>query len=103
MKVLSWNPETDGIFSVTALVNKLEKSGFLCTRYTYPPGTFFPEHVHEVEKIDAVVQGTFRITAGHQEYILQAGDSIRIPAGTAHSAEVIGNCSVVAIDAVTKT
>lgn len=100
MQIQSWNPETDGIFSITALVNKLETSGFSCTRYTYPPGTFFPEHVHDVEKIDAVVQGTFRITAGNREYLLQEGDSIRIPAGTAHSAEVIGNCSVVAIDAV---
>lgn len=100
MQIQAWNPDIDGDFSETAMINKLEMSGYTCTCYTYSPGTYFPEHVHEVDKIDAVVKGCFRIIVRGEEFLLHPGDSISIPAGTPHIAEVIGDNPVVSIDAV---
>lgn len=100
MQFHTWDPEVDGDYSETAMINKLEMSGYTCACYTYPPGTCFPEHVHDVDKIDAVIKGRFRLTVRGKEFLLQPGDSISIPAGTPHTAEVIGDEAVVAIDAV---
>lgn len=100
MQIRKWTPEFDGDFSETAMINKLEQAGYTCTCYTYPAGTYFPEHVHDDDKIDAVVKGCFRITVRGEEFLLQPGDSLGIPAGTPHSAEVIGSAPVVSIDAV---
>ena len=52
-----------------------------------------------MDKKDAVLSGRFRMIAAGREFILEAGDALEIPAGTVHSAEVIGNESVVSLDA----
>ena len=59
MPVHHWNPALDGDFSEAALRRKLEAQGFSVARYVYPPGTVFPDHKHGVDKIDAVIAGTF--------------------------------------------
>lgn len=100
MKIYRWNPDTDGPLTEAALVNRLEKQGYSCTCYTYPAGTFFPDHDHEVDKIDAVLKGKFRITMNGKSEILTRGTYIEVPKHTIHSAEVIGIESVVSIDAV---
>jgi len=78
----------------------LQSLGYNCTQYTYPPGTCFPEHTHEVDKIDAVIQGRFEITIQGESVLLKPGDYIEVPKHTLHSARVIGDESVVSIDAV---
>lgn len=100
LKIKLWEPDKDGTLSETALVNQLEKQGYRCTRYTYPQGTYFAEHSHPVDKIDAVLKGRFKINMYGESIVLTAGDYIYIPANTPHSAEVIGDESVVSIDAV---
>lgn len=100
MKIYRWNPDTDGPLTEAALVNKLETLGYKCVRYTYPAGTCFPDHDHEIDKIDAVLQGTFKITMHAESVILTRGSYIEVPKHTIHSAEVIGNEAVVSIDAV---
>ena len=68
--------------------------------YTYPPGTVLPEHTHDVDKIDAVVAGCFRlVVAGHRTE-LGPGDWVEVSSGVRHSAKVVGDKMVVAIDAV---
>lgn len=99
MAVEKWNAERDGPFSETALRQKLEQRGYCVTRYVYPPGTHFPEHTHGIDKIDAVVSGRFRMRMGGQEVVLEAGDSLAVPRGTVHSAEVVGEEPVVSLDA----
>ena len=94
-----WNIEKDGPFSEAALRKKLEKKGYDVTRYVYSSGTYFPDHTHAINKIDAIVSGRFRMTIRGQSMILEAGDCLAIPRGTMHSAEVIGNESVVSLDA----
>jgi quercetin dioxygenase-like cupin family protein len=81
------------------LRQKLENEGYSVVRYDYPPGTVFPEHTHGFDKKDAVVQGTFRIRALGQEYLLGPGDALAVPAWTVHSADVIGDETVVSLDA----
>lgn len=100
IKIEHWGSGSNGPLSEAALVNLLEQQGYRCTRYTYSAGTHFPEHSHDVDKVDAVLKGHFKISLHGESIILMAGDYIYIPANTAHSAEVIGNESVVSIDAV---
>jgi quercetin dioxygenase-like cupin family protein len=100
MQVERWTAERDGALSEQALRRKLEKLGYSVTRYTYRPGTFFPPHTHSQDKMDAVVSGRFRIRMGADEVVLEAGDSVHVPRGAQHSAEVVGTQPVVSLDAV---
>ena len=79
---------------------KLEALGYSVSRYDYPPGTHFPPHTHGVDKIDAVLVGEFRISMGGRSVVLKAGDSIQVPCGETHAAEVVGSETVVSLDAV---
>jgi quercetin dioxygenase-like cupin family protein len=100
MAVHRWNPTIDGAFSESALRKKLEAAGYLVARYTYEPGTTFPDHVHGVDKIDAVVSGRFRmVVAGHLA-MLGPGDWVEVASGVRHSATVIGDEPVVSLDAL---
>lgn len=94
-----WDEDADGPFSEKALRQKLEGRGYTVHRYTYPPGTRFEEHTHEIDKIDAVVSGRFRMTTKGREVVLEPGDAMAVPAGTVHAAEVVGDEAVVSLDA----
>lgn len=100
MEVEHWNPEVDGELTEANLRRKLAARGFRVSRYVYPPGTYFPDHTHEIEKMDAVLSGRFRMTMGGQSVVLEAGDCLFVPHGAVHSAQVLGNESVVSLDAV---
>lgn len=100
MAVHRWNEVIDGPFSEAALRRKLQAAGYLVARYTYEPGTTFPDHTHDVDKIDAVVSGRFRmVVAGHLA-LLGPGDWIEVARGVRHSATVVGDDPVVSLDAV---
>jgi quercetin dioxygenase-like cupin family protein len=99
VKPHSWNPAA-GPLTEAALRAKLESLGYRVARYVYEPGTVFPDHQHEVDKIDAVLSGRFRmVVRGHMK-VLGAGQWIEIPRGTVHSAAVLGDEPVVSLDAV---
>lgn len=95
-----WDSERDGPLSEAALRRRLEALGYRVSRYVYPPGTFFPDHSHEVDKIDAVLSGRFRMSMEGQSVVLEAGDCLWVPRHTVHSAEVVGGEPVVSLDAV---
>lgn len=99
MKVESWDVEQDGPLSEAALRKKLERRGYRVSRYMYPQGTCFSDHSHDVDKIDAVLSGRFRMRIGNDEAILEAGDCLAVPRGVVHSAEVVGNEPVISLDA----
>lgn len=99
MKVDHWQAE-DGSLTEQALRNKLQRLGYSVSCYVYPPGTYFPDHTHATDKIDAVIAGQLRIAMGDDSVILKAGDFIQVPRGAVHSAEVIGDQPVVSLDAV---
>ncbi len=99
MQIERWNPEQDGPLTEQALRRKLEARGYRVARYDYPPGTVFATHTHDIDKIDAVLAGRFRITMGGRSVVLGPGEAVVVPRGTPHSAEVVGDETVVSLDA----
>jgi len=99
-KVERWDVAGDGPLSEAALRGKLETMGYSVHRYVYEPGTYFPDHTHGIDKIDAVLSGRFRMTMHGSAVVLTAGEWLAVPAGTVHSAEVVGSEPVVSLDAV---
>ena len=95
-----WDLVGDGPVSEAVLRTRLEQRGYAVSRYTYAPGTTFPDHTHGVDKIDTVLAGTFRVVLEGQEVLLSPGDAVVVPRGAVHSAEVVGDQSVVSLDAV---
>jgi quercetin dioxygenase-like cupin family protein len=100
VKVDRWDRAKDGPPSEGALRAKLEAEGYEIDRWVNPPGTRFPTHTHEVDKKDAVVSGRLRLTMGGASVVLEAGDAVEVPRGTQHTAEVVGDETVVSLDAV---
>jgi quercetin dioxygenase-like cupin family protein len=100
MDIERWDEKRDGAFSESALRRKLEDRGYRVSRYVYPPGTFFPDHTHPIEKVDAVASGRFRMKTEEGDVVLEAGDCLVVPGGVVHSAEVVGDEPVVSLDAV---
>ncbi len=81
MKLERWDHERDGEPTEAALRAGLEALGYRVARYVYPPGTYFGEHTHSIDKIDAVVSGRFRMTVEGEEAVLEAGDRCTSPGG----------------------
>jgi quercetin dioxygenase-like cupin family protein len=98
MHVEHWDQRTDGELTESALRRKLEKMGYRVSVYVYPPGTYFGSHAHDLDKIDAVLSGEFLVSMRGQSVTLRPGDSLFVPAGVGHSAEVIGKDPVVSLD-----
>jgi len=92
-----WDAQ-DGPVTEKRLMSILESEGYEVASYTYRPSTVFPPHEHAQDKCDAVVEGTFRLTANGAAYDLGPGDRLYIPAGTRHTAEVIGSVAVLSLD-----
>lgn len=103
MPVHRWNRAIDGEFSEAALRRRLEAQGYRVARYVYPAGTVFPDHKHDVDKIDAVVSGRFRLIIGGHLAMLGPGDWVDVPRGVTHNATVMGDEPVVSLDAVKHT
>ncbi len=100
MRIEHWDIRRDGPLSEEAMRRKLESWGYRVARYAYPPSTFFGPHRHEVDKMDAVLSGRFRITMGETSVVLGPGDAVEVPRGVEHTAEVVGEQGVVSLDAV---
>ena len=100
MSIHHWNESVDGPLSEAALRAKLEGLGYRVARYTFEPGTVFPDHTHDVDKIDAVLSGRFRLVIGGHLTVLGPGDWVAVPRGAVHSATVLGDEPVVSLDAI---
>lgn len=100
MQVRRWNRAVDGPVSETALRARLEALGYAVAHYVYPPGTRFPDHAHDADKIDAVVTGRFRLVIGGHTCELGPGDWVEVPRGRRHNATVVGDETVVSLDAI---
>ncbi len=96
----SWDEAKWGPLTEENMRRKLMTEGYSVARYVYPKGTVFSDHVHSVDKKDAVLEGEFLITLEGEEFLLRAGDSIEVPHDGVHSAQVVGEESVVSLDAV---
>ncbi len=47
-----WDKESEGELTEQKMRRKLQDRGYSVTRYVYSPGTCFPEHSHDVDKIE---------------------------------------------------
>ena len=97
LRLESWEEE-DGPLTEKRLMGVLEGEGYEVAVFAYREGTVFPEHEHAQEKCDAVIEGFLRITVEGQNFDLKPGDRLYLPAGTKHSAQVIGKKTVVSLD-----
>lgn len=99
MQVEKWDEAKWGPLREANMRRKLEAENYSVARYTYPPGTVFPDHTHPFDKKDSVLKGRFKMRMHGQEVILGPGDMLAVPAHTLHSAEVVGDEPVVSLDA----
>ena len=100
MDVSRWSDRHDaGDPDAETIRAELEERGYTVSRHVYRPGTYFDEHTHRHDKIDAVVSGRFRMTVAGDEVVLEPGDWAAVPAGTTHTARVLGDEPVVSLDA----
>ncbi len=90
--------ESDGPPTEKRMMGLLAREGYEVAVYAYREGTRFSEHEHAQEKCDAVVEGMLRITVGGTDYDLKPGDRLYLPAGTRHSAAVVGRQTVLSLD-----
>jgi transcriptional regulator with XRE-family HTH domain len=68
----------------------------------YPVGAKVKEpFTHDGEECGLVLEGTFKVTIGDQEFILQEGDSIYFDSTIPHSWENIGDTEVKFVSALT--
>ena len=97
MRLDRWDPK-DGPLTEKRMLGLMEAEGYEVAVYAYREGTVFSEHEHSQEKCDAVVEGILRITTSGVAYDLKPGDRLYLPAGTRHSAEVVGRKTVLSLD-----
>jgi len=55
-------------------------------KFTIEAGGFIPSHMHEdLEHIQYVLRGRYKVVVDGREYIVKPGDAIYIPPGSLHS------------------
>ena len=97
-RIIHWLSDW-GPISEEAMRRRLKDEGYVVSKYLYPAGTCFPLHTHDVDKKDTVLRGNLKIGWEGGSVILKPGDTFEIPAGFPHSAEVVGDETVVSLDA----
>jgi quercetin dioxygenase-like cupin family protein len=53
-------------------------------RFVLEPGATVPKHTNEVEHEQYVLEGEYVVGLDDEEFVVEAGDSLHIPAGTVH-------------------
>jgi quercetin dioxygenase-like cupin family protein len=57
---------------------------FAIRRFTLAPGAEVPRHTNRVEHEQYVLAGRYTVGIGDEEYVVEPGDALLIPAGTVH-------------------
>jgi len=71
---------------------KLEGEGYKVLEWSDRPGITYSTHQHEEDQSHCIVSGQIEFTVGDQGvFVLGAGDRDYLPAGTPHSARVVGD------------
>ncbi len=73
------------------LIGPDEGPNFAMRRYIMEPGGGIPAHTNTVEHEQYVVGGRARIGIGDQQFDVEAGSVVFIPAGMPHWYRVVGN------------
>ena len=98
INLIKWNSSVDGKLNDASMAKKLQSMGFHSIKYTFPPGTDFPDHTHAMTKMDAITTGRFFISMQGQSLLLEPGDIVEVPRHVVHNAHVVGSNSVTFFD-----
>ncbi|VDO76026.1 unnamed protein product [Schistosoma margrebowiei] len=103
-----WDESIDGQLTLENMLKKLksEVSSIILYNNLVPkfiPGTNFPEHTHNEDKLDCIVSGQLSFTMYGKEIILGPGDRLEVPRNIPHSARVVGKDPLVFVDATRKS
>uniref|UniRef100_A0A0B7A2P4 Cupin type-2 domain-containing protein n=1 Tax=Arion vulgaris TaxID=1028688 RepID=A0A0B7A2P4_9EUPU len=93
-----WDKLNDGVLNDENMAKKLLLMGYHCTKYVFSPGTDFPDHTHNMSKMDAITSGKFLISMYGQQVIMEPGDIVEVPKNTVHNAHVVGSDNVTLFD-----
>lgn len=75
---------------------KMEKEGFKVHQWSDGVGTVYSEHYHSEDQSHWIISGTLELRVeGFGKVVLCPGDRDFMPAGTKHSARVVGREPVV--------
>jgi len=81
---------------VSELRAEMAADGYSVYQWSDPPGAVYGEHQHIDNQSHWIVSGTIELTVdGAGTFVLEAGDRDLMPAGTLHSARVLGDKPVV--------
>ncbi len=72
------------------LQRRMESEGYSVFEWSDPPGRTYAAHTHGDDQSHWIVRGRLALTIGGEEYVLGPGDRDFMPAGTVHSARVVG-------------
>lgn len=74
----------------------LASEGCMVFQWSDPPGSIYPAHKHDTDQTHWVVSGSLELDIERfGTFVLNAGDRDFLPAGTYHTARVVGNEPVV--------
>ena len=78
------------------LTKRLRSEGYSVFQWSDGAGAVYPDHEHGEDQSHWIISGTLELTVGdHGKITLNAGDRDFMPAGTVHSARVVGKEPVV--------
>jgi quercetin dioxygenase-like cupin family protein len=92
MKVQRWRGEAPP--DPQALRAALEAEGYSVYGWTDARGATYAPHTHDDDQSHWVLRGAIALTVDGEEYELGPGDRDWLPAGTVHSARVVGDGAV---------
>jgi len=87
---------------IAAIKQQLKDDGYHIYVYSYPGGMCFPVHTHDHDTIHVLLSGSLQINFNNNEHNLIPGKRFLVPAHVPHSAEVLGESTVVCLDATKK-
>jgi quercetin dioxygenase-like cupin family protein len=74
----------DGLEKGVLIDDRDGAPNFAIRRFVLEAGAEVPEHTNEVEHEQYVLEGEYTVGIEDEEYEVEAGDSLLIPAGTVH-------------------
>ncbi|WP_143711360.1 cupin domain-containing protein [Magnetococcus marinus] len=83
-----------------AMEQEMRQLGCYPITYHYAPNSYFAPHTHGVDKIVGVVAGCFLLRLQGQRVELGPMQGVRVPALVRHDAEVVGEETVISVDAL---
>ena len=98
--VKRWNPQA-GPLQLSTLRQVLQGEGMITAWWSDLPGTRSPAHAHPFPETRWILSGFLRVALGGEVVELGPGDRIDVPAGTVHTAEVMGLAPVVYVTGTT--